>query len=178
MSDEQLEPLLGQLPDPVRLRILALTADVLPDLVRLPPALRRVAAFAPGRRARLGATAIATALETDDDLRERVAKQVTVKGARVESRIAAPTEGGVADAGERAALAVDRERDGHGLRTAELIGLSRGEFGGDAVGAEGGGGYRGGAEAANERAPRNGRSQFRRQPDLSGWFTGRTHAAS
>jgi predicted RNA-binding protein with PIN domain len=105
MSDERLDPVLGQLPDPVRLRILALTAEVLPDLVRLPPALRRVAAFAPGRRARLGATAIATALETDDDLRERVAKQVTVKGARVDSLIAAPTEGGIVDAGERAALA-------------------------------------------------------------------------
>ncbi|WP_244927528.1 NYN domain-containing protein [Nocardioides sp. W7] len=54
---------------------MALTADVLPAVVRLPPALRRVAEFAPVRRARLGAGAIITAL-ADEEFRERVATQV------------------------------------------------------------------------------------------------------
>lgn len=70
------DPRLDDLPDVVRARIVALTAEVLPEVVRLPPALRRVADFAPARRARLGATAIATALAADDDFRDRVATQV------------------------------------------------------------------------------------------------------
>jgi predicted RNA-binding protein with PIN domain len=106
MSDELLDPVLAQLPDAVRLRVLALAADVLPDLVRLPPALRRVAAFAPTRRARLGATAIAAALEADEELRERVSRQVGLKSPRAVEALAAPDEGArVPDAVERAALA-------------------------------------------------------------------------
>lgn len=66
---------LGELPEEVRLRVLALTADVLPLVPTVPPALRKVAAFAPGRRARLGASAIGAAL-ADDDFRDRVAVQV------------------------------------------------------------------------------------------------------
>lgn len=85
---------LADLPDAVRLRIVSLTADVLPDVVRLPPALRRVADFAPSRRARLGATAIAGALEGDEEFHGRVATQVTAR---------APRE--PADPGEQAALA-------------------------------------------------------------------------
>ncbi|MCW2798171.1 NYN domain-containing protein [Nocardioides sp.] len=105
MSDELLDPGLARLPDPVRLRVLTLTADVLPELVRLPPALRRVASFAPARRARLGATAIAAALDGDEDLRERVARQVSVKRA---PGLDSLTEGGAdgpVDPSERAALA-------------------------------------------------------------------------
>lgn len=105
MSDELLDPVLAQLPDVVRLRTVALAADVLPDLVRLPPALRRVAAFAPARRARLGATAIAAALEGDEELRERVARQVTLKSPRLADALTAADSGGVADATDRAALA-------------------------------------------------------------------------
>ncbi|NYG56301.1 NYN domain-containing protein [Nocardioides perillae] len=67
---------LAALPEPVRARVVALTADVLPAVTPLPPALRKVADFAPGRRARLGATAIAAALDADDDLRRRVATQL------------------------------------------------------------------------------------------------------
>jgi predicted RNA-binding protein with PIN domain len=69
------------LPEPVRARVLALTAEVLPQVAGLPPALRRVAEFAPARRARLGGSAITDAL-SDDDLRERVAVQVAARPAK------------------------------------------------------------------------------------------------
>ena len=70
---------LGGLPGAVRTRVVALAADVLPDVVRLPPVLRRVAGFAPQRRARLGGSAIAAALEADDEFRERVGTQVAAR---------------------------------------------------------------------------------------------------
>lgn len=69
---------LGALPDPVRLRLVAQVADALPEVSQLPPAVRRVAAFAPARRARLGASAIVEAL-ADDDFRERVGVQVAAR---------------------------------------------------------------------------------------------------
>jgi predicted RNA-binding protein with PIN domain len=71
---------LAELPEPVRTRVVAMTADALPDVPRLPPAVRRVATFAPTRRARLGGTAIAEAL-TDDEFRERVGTQVAARPA-------------------------------------------------------------------------------------------------
>jgi predicted RNA-binding protein with PIN domain len=71
---------LTELPEPVRTRIVALTADALPDVPRLPPSVRRVATFAPARRARLGGTAIAEAL-ADDDFRARVGTQVAARPA-------------------------------------------------------------------------------------------------
>ena len=67
---------LAELPEVVRARVVALTADALPAVVRVPASLRRVAAFAPGRRARLGATAIVEALQGDEEFRERVGTQV------------------------------------------------------------------------------------------------------
>jgi hypothetical protein len=73
---------LAELPEPVRTRIVALTADALPDVPRLPPSVRRVATFAPARRARLGGTAIAEAL-ADDDFRARVGTQVAARPAPV-----------------------------------------------------------------------------------------------
>ncbi|MCW2776066.1 MAG: hypothetical protein JWN91_4392 [Nocardioides sp.] len=71
---------LAELPEPVRTRIVALAADALPDVPRLPPSVRRVATFAPARRARLGGTAIAEAL-ADDDFRARVGTQVAARPA-------------------------------------------------------------------------------------------------
>ena len=65
---------LAELPEPVRTRVVAMTADALPDVPKLPAAVRRVADFAPARRARLGGTAIADAL-ADDDFRARVGTQ-------------------------------------------------------------------------------------------------------
>ncbi|NPC95456.1 NYN domain-containing protein [Nocardioides sp. zg-DK7169] len=73
------EQTLDALPGAVRTRVLARTAEVLPDVPHLPPSLRRVAAFAPARRARLGAGAITAAL-ADDELRERVAVQLQARG--------------------------------------------------------------------------------------------------
>jgi predicted RNA-binding protein with PIN domain len=71
---------LAELPEPVRIRIVAMTADALPDVPRLPPSVRRVATFAPARRARLGGTAIADAL-ADEDFRARVGVQVAARPA-------------------------------------------------------------------------------------------------
>ena len=81
------EPLAG-LPEPVRTRVVAQVADVLPDVPTLPPAVRRVASFAPARRARLGATAIAEAL-SDDEVRERVGVQIAARAAPDDSDDAA-----------------------------------------------------------------------------------------
>ncbi|MGZ4450696.1 MAG: NYN domain-containing protein [Nocardioides sp.] len=81
MSDPQTagsDVTLAELPEAVRTRVLSLTADALPAVVRLPAPLRRVATFAPARRARLGATAIAEAL-AEEDFRERVATQVLAR---------------------------------------------------------------------------------------------------
>jgi predicted RNA-binding protein with PIN domain len=69
---------LTELPEPVRARVVALAADALPDVPKLPPSVRRVATFAPARRARLGGTAISEALG-DDDFRDRVGTQVAVR---------------------------------------------------------------------------------------------------
>lgn len=62
------------LPDAVRARVVALAADALGRIPaeQLPPALKRVASFAPARRARLAGSQIAAVLETDDTFRERV----------------------------------------------------------------------------------------------------------
>src|SRR3954454_643145 len=68
-----------ELPEAVRARLVSLVAASLGDVTPLPPALKQVAGFAPARRARLGATAILSELERDDDLRERVAVQVRVR---------------------------------------------------------------------------------------------------
>ena len=64
------------LPDAVRSRIVALSAEALPAVTQLPPALKRVAEFAPSRRARLGASQITASLAYDETLRGRVATQV------------------------------------------------------------------------------------------------------
>ncbi|MGI8698783.1 MAG: NYN domain-containing protein [Mycobacteriales bacterium] len=66
------------LPEPIRLRVVALAADRLgalpPDEV--PSALRAHARFTPGRRARLAAGPIAAALESGPAFRDRVAAGV------------------------------------------------------------------------------------------------------
>src|SRR5690348_7700648 len=66
------------LPEPVRQRIVSLTAVVLPGLPadEVPVPLRRVAKFAPNRRARLGAPAIAAQLAGDPLFRQRVTARV------------------------------------------------------------------------------------------------------
>jgi predicted RNA-binding protein with PIN domain len=68
-----------ELPEAVRTRLVSLVAASLGDVKPLPAALKQVAGFAPARRARLGATAIMTELDRDDELRERVAVQARTR---------------------------------------------------------------------------------------------------
>jgi predicted RNA-binding protein with PIN domain len=69
------------LPDVVRTRVIALAADALGSMPvdQLPPSLKRVASFAPGRRAKLAGTQIAGVLETDEVFRGRLAVQVRAR---------------------------------------------------------------------------------------------------
>jgi predicted RNA-binding protein with PIN domain len=62
------------LPQPIRQRVVSLAADVLGSMEadRVPAALRQVARFTPAKRARLGAAAIAAALEADVPFRRQV----------------------------------------------------------------------------------------------------------
>ncbi|NYE38901.1 putative RNA-binding protein with PIN domain [Nocardioides cavernae] len=68
-------PLPERLPERLRLRIVALVSAVLPSVTPVPSPLRKVAGFAPARRARLGGAAIWSALE-DDEFREHASVQV------------------------------------------------------------------------------------------------------
>ncbi len=63
------------LPQRLRQRVVALVSAVLPSVTPLPPQLRKVAGFAPAKRARLGANALWEAL-ADDDFRRHAARQV------------------------------------------------------------------------------------------------------
>lgn len=102
------------LPEPVRQRVLALAAEAIGaiDAAVLPPALRRVAAFTPQRRARVAGTQIALALEADEPFRQRVADHVRAGrpavGALVDDGVPAPA----ADPVEVAALAYLLRPDG------------------------------------------------------------------
>lgn len=66
------------LVEPARQRLLTLAADLLGrmDAERVPPALRPIARFAPTKRARLGAAALAAALDADEGFRDEVAAVV------------------------------------------------------------------------------------------------------
>jgi predicted RNA-binding protein with PIN domain len=78
MPDAEAEKGPGLLPEPVRLRALSLCADAMGVIPadQLPASLRRVASFAPARRARAAGSQIAAALENDETFRERVATQL------------------------------------------------------------------------------------------------------
>ena len=78
-----------ELPEAVRSRLVTLVAASLGDVTPLPAALRQVAGFAPARRAKLGAAAIISELERDDELRERVALQVRGRANGAEVDVAA-----------------------------------------------------------------------------------------
>lgn len=108
-------PPLQELPEPVRGRVVALTARVLPDVARVPASLRKVAAFAPARRARHGAGAILASLDADEDFRGHVGVLVA----------AIPEDGSAADRAARAWLVRPDGADG-ALREAldELTSLS------------------------------------------------------
>ncbi len=63
------------LPERLRLRVVALVSAVLPSITPVPPPLRKVAGFAPARRARLGGSLIWAAL-AEDEFRGHAAIQV------------------------------------------------------------------------------------------------------
>src|ERR1700704_3901161 len=67
------------LPEAVRQRVVSLAASTMTSLPvdELPMPLRRVAKFAPNRRARLGGPMIAMHLSTDPLLRQRLATKIT-----------------------------------------------------------------------------------------------------
>ncbi len=69
-------PVPGSLPGAVRARLLALVAEQLGRMPTedVPPGLRAVARFTPVKRARLGAVALAAALESDPVLRQQAAQ--------------------------------------------------------------------------------------------------------
>lgn len=69
---------LGVLPDPVQLRAAAIAADALGEMpaAHVPVALRRVAVFAPSRRAKLAGMQVLATAADDPDFREHLAVQV------------------------------------------------------------------------------------------------------
>jgi predicted RNA-binding protein with PIN domain len=93
--------------EPVRQRIVALTAAAVGGLPaeELPAVLRRVAKFAPNRRARLGGPAIAAQLVADPLFRQRVATRVVADAGELGAAVAGGTRPAAADPVEVAALA-------------------------------------------------------------------------
>jgi predicted RNA-binding protein with PIN domain/Skp family chaperone for outer membrane proteins len=102
------------LPDPVRSRVVALTADALGRMEpeHLPASLKRVAAFAPARRARLAGTQIAGVLAQDDGFRERVAVQVRAEVPDLVRALDAPEDSSQPDPVDLAAVAYLLRPDG------------------------------------------------------------------
>lgn len=68
----------GPLPEPVRLRVLAMAAAVIGAMTpeEVPAPLRAVARFTPAKRVRAGGAQLATVLESDPVFRQRVADRV------------------------------------------------------------------------------------------------------
>jgi predicted RNA-binding protein with PIN domain len=95
------------LPEPVRQRITALAAASLPGLPadEIPVALRRVARFAPNRRARLGGREIAAQLASDPLFRQRIGARVMTEAGDLGAAVTDGMAPAAADPVEVAALA-------------------------------------------------------------------------
>lgn len=95
------------LPEPVRTRVTALAASAMAQLpaAEIPAPLRRVANFAPNRRARLGGPAILAQLAADPLFRQRIAAKVVPDTADLGTAIEARPASAGMDAVEIAALA-------------------------------------------------------------------------
>jgi predicted RNA-binding protein with PIN domain len=95
------------LPEPVRQRVIALVAAALTQLpaAEQPVALRRVAKFAPNRRARLGGAAIATQLSVDPLFRQRVAAKIVADAGELGAAVTAGDAPAAADPVDVGALA-------------------------------------------------------------------------
>ncbi len=94
----------AELPEQVRTRVIALAADALPLVSDLPASVRRVATFAPNRRAKLGGTMIAAALENDSDFRGHLVTQIAASLPALADLIAEGAVPAAADPVEVAAL--------------------------------------------------------------------------
>jgi predicted RNA-binding protein with PIN domain len=95
------------LPEPVRQRITALAAAALPGMPvdEMPVPLRRVARFAPNRRARLGGQAIAAQLAADPLFRQRISGRIVTEAGDLGAAVASGMAPAAADPVEVAALA-------------------------------------------------------------------------
>src|SRR5690349_17411980 len=87
------------LPEAVRQRVITLAASAITGLPidELPVGLRRVAKFAPNRRARLGGPVIATQLAADPLLRQRVGARVAEDAGALGTAVAGGTPPAAAD---------------------------------------------------------------------------------
>lgn len=104
----------GPLPDPVRTRVVALAADALGAIPvdQLPPPLKRVASFAPRRRAKLAGSRIAAVLEIDATFRDRLAVQVRARTPELARALDSGTPPAAAEPVELAAVAYLLRSDG------------------------------------------------------------------
>jgi predicted RNA-binding protein with PIN domain len=95
------------LPEAVRQRITGLSAAALPGLPadEIPVALRRVARFAPNRRARLGGREIAAQLASDPLFRQRIGARVMTEAGDLGAAVTDGMAPAAADPVEVAALA-------------------------------------------------------------------------
>ncbi|WP_018351077.1 NYN domain-containing protein [Longispora albida] len=95
------------LPDAVRQRVVALVAGALSWLPfdEIPQTLKKIARFAPNRRARLGGPALAAQVEADPVFRQRIAKKVLEEAGELGEALLAGTCPASADPVEVAALA-------------------------------------------------------------------------
>jgi predicted RNA-binding protein with PIN domain len=95
------------LPEAVRQRITTLTAAALPGMPadEMPVPLRRVARFAPNRRARLGGQAIAAQLAADPLFRQRISARIVTDSGDLGAAVASGMAPAAADPVEVAALA-------------------------------------------------------------------------
>lgn len=95
------------LPEPVRQRVVALSAAALGGLPvdQVPAPLRRFARFAPNRRAKLASRPLAAQLAADPAFRRRIATGVLGEAGELAGTVAAGGQPGAADPVEVAALA-------------------------------------------------------------------------
>ena len=102
------------LPEQVRQRVTALAAAALPGLAgdEIPVPLRRVARFAPNRRARLGGAAVAAQLSGDPLFRQRIGARVVTDAGDLGAAVVGGMAPAAADPVEVAAIAYLARPDG------------------------------------------------------------------
>ena len=104
----------ADLPDAVRQRVVGAAAALVGSLppAEVPATLRRIAQFAPARRARVGAAAIMEALESDVVLRQRTGEAISATSPELAAGVRAGDVPPDADPVEVAAFAYLLRPDG------------------------------------------------------------------